>query len=241
MSGWLGNLLALNGLWMLLWPAFSTRAAKQPTAPYRALLGAIVLLWGLIAGAGAAHGGELPSAARVWQPTVIREARAVWGVSAPASLFGAQIHQESHWDASARSAYAAGMAQFTAATARDMARWYPELGPADAVNPRWAIRALVRYDRRLWSNLADTATDCDRWAMTLSAYNGGSGWLTRDRALCRREIACDPSRWWGQVERQTQRADWARAENRAYPSRILLTLQPRYEDAGWPGAVACRG
>lgn len=187
----------------------------------------------------AAHAATVPAAAQPWQRTVTREARAVWGLPAPVSLFGAQIHQESAWRADARSPYAAGLAQFTAATAADMARWYPALGPADVYNPRWAIRALVRYDHRLYSSITDTASDCDRWAMTLSAYNGGPGWLTRDRALCTRVSGCDPSRWWGHVAGQTQRAAWARTENRAYPDRILHLWQPLYLDAGWAGPVVC--
>ena len=133
-----------------------------------------------------AFAADIPTAAQPWRRTVTREAQAVWGLQAPVSLFGAQIHQESHWAPGARSVYAAGLAQFTADTAKDMARWYPELGPADVYDPRWAIRALVRYDYRLYGRLADTASDCDRWAMTLAAYNGGLGWVQRDRTLCSR-------------------------------------------------------
>ncbi|HEY4294531.1 transglycosylase SLT domain-containing protein [Luteibacter sp.] len=188
----------------------------------------------------AAHATSIPSpAAEAWQRTVQREAHAVWGINAPVSAFGAQIEQESAWRSNARSPYAAGLAQFTTDTATDMARWYPELGPSDPYDPRWAIRALVRYDYRLYSGITGARGDCDHWAMTLSAYNGGAGWLNRDRALCSHVSGCDPSRWWGHVDRQTQRASWARAENRAYPSRILLTLQSPYAAAGWAGQAVC--
>lgn len=188
---------------------------------------------------GAQHVPRIPPAAQAWRPTLTREARAVWGLDAPVSLFGAQIQQESDWRPHVASAYAAGLAQFTRATARDMARWYPALGPADAYDPHWAIRAMVRYDRRLYAAIADTATDCDRWAMTLSAYNGGPGWLTRDRALCRQARRCDPTRWWNDVAHHTHRADWAKRENRAYPRRILRVLQPVYVTASWPGQAVC--
>jgi soluble lytic murein transglycosylase-like protein len=186
-----------------------------------------------------AHAADVPpAAAHAWQRTLTREARAVWGLDAPVPLFGAQIQQESGWRADARSPYADGLAQFTAGTAADMARWYPDLRPVDAYNPAWAMRALVRYNHRLYLGIENTASDCDHWAMTFSAYNGGAGWLARDRAQCARVPGCDPSRWWGQVEGQTQRATWARTENRAYPQRILLQWQPLYATA-WGGALVC--
>lgn len=191
-----------------------------------------------IAAIASAPGAAGVGVVRVSGPAVPAIAHALLG-RAPVPLFAAQIHQESGWRVDARSPYAGGLAQFTAGTAADMARWYPELGPADAYDPRWALRALVRYDHRLYTSIADTASDCDRWAMTLSAYNGGPGWLTRDRALCRHVSGCDPSRWWGQVAGQTQRAAWARAENRAYPDRIVHRWQPLYLAAGWTGPAVC--
>ncbi|UPG87011.1 transglycosylase SLT domain-containing protein [Luteibacter aegosomatis] len=206
----------------------------------RAMLMWLVAIIVGMASLNAAHAASVPSpAAKSWQRTVQREAHAVWGITAPVSAFGAQIEQESAWRPNARSPYAGGLAQFTADTASDMARWYPELGPADPYDPRWAIRALVRYDYRLYNGVLGARSECDHWAMTLSAYNGGAGWLSRDRALCSRVSACDPSRWWGHVERQSQRASWALTENRAYPSRILLTLQAPYAAAGWAGQAVC--
>lgn len=208
--------------------------------------GASVLCWtagivfGLMALVAAARAADIPpAAAHAWQRTVTREAHAVWGLSAPTAVFGAQIQQESAWRVHARSPYADGLAQFTAATAADMARWYPELGPADAYDPRWAIRALVRYDWRLYRSIADTATDCDRWAMTLSAYNGGPGWLTRDRALCAHAAGCDPGRWWGHVALHSPRSASAMVENRHYPVRVLQVYTPRYLAGGWRGPQVC--
>lgn len=235
-------LLLAFGVFYALGPALGDASASRPRAPHRAALGRLLIVLAtvmLLLGNTNAGAAEVPSAAYAWQRPLTREARAVWGLDAPVPLFAAQIHQESGWRVDARSPYAGGLAQFTAGTAADMARWYPELGPADAYDPRWALRALVRYDHRLYTSIADTASDCDRWAMTLSAYNGGPGWLTRDRALCRHVSGCDPSRWWGQVAGQTQRAAWARAENRAYPDRIVHRWQPLYLAAGWTGPAVC--
>lgn len=182
---------------------------------------------------------QVPARANQYQRDLIRQARSVWGLSAPVALFAAQVHQESSWRPDARSPYAAGLAQFTPDTAEWIGTIYAELAAPDVFDPRWALRALVRYDFWLWSRARDTATDCDRAAMMLSAYNGGLGWLNRDRRLATSKGA-DASRWWGQVERYSARAEWAIEENRQYPRRILRELQGRYVPQ-WGRGVLCDG
>lgn len=182
----------------------------------------------------------IPRTADLHRRVLTREAQAQWGLKAPVARFAAQVHQESAWRSEARSAYAGGLAQFTPATAEWISRVYPrELGEQAPYSPKWALRALVVYDRHLYDRIDDTATDCDRWAMTLSSYNGGGGWLNRDRRLAAASGA-DPNRWWGSVEHHTARAPWARDENRGYPRRILLNLEPLYLARGWPGEAVCR-
>lgn len=190
--------------------------------------------------AAAAQADGLPREAELHRRTLTREAQMQWGLDAPVARLAAQVHQESAWRGDARSAYAAGLAQFTPDTAGWIARVYPRaLGNPAPYSPKWALRALVVYDRHLYDRLDDTATDCDRWAMTLSAYNGGLGWVQRDRRMAVAHGA-DPARWWGNVEHHTSRVPWARDENRGYPRRILLDLEPRYLRAGWPGEAVCR-
>jgi soluble lytic murein transglycosylase-like protein len=172
---------------------------------------------------------------------MIRESRAVWGIAAPVSLFGAQIQTESAWRPSAHSIYAAGLSQFIPSTAAAMSRKYPELGDAEPLNPQWAIRALVRYNHDIYTgrfvNAVQPATDCDKWAFALSGYNGGEGWIPRDRALCRQEPDCDASRWYGHVEHYTGRSAANARQNREYPRRIELQYQPAYRS--WGGFVQC--
>lgn len=197
----------------------------------RAILVAVLLM-----GIGPAAAAEPPREALQYQRDLIRSARFVWGLSAPIALFGAQIHQESGWRKEARSAYAGGLAQFTPDTAAWIGSLYKdELGVADPYSPSWAMRALVRYDRHLFDRI-EAATPCDRWAFTLAAYNGGPGWISRDKAMAR-TAGADPDRWWGEVERFSPRAAWAFKENRGYPRRIILDLQPRY--TRWGAGVAC--
>lgn len=190
----------------------------------------------LLAMTAAAAAVEPPRAALPYRATLTREAHFVWGLNAPLPLFAAQIHQESAWQPRARSAYAAGLAQFTPDTADWMARRYPELGGADVYNPQWAMRALLRYDHWLYQQL-DGADDCEHWAFVLSAYNGGLGWVQRDRRKAG-QLGLQPRRWFGSVETvNAGRAGWAFKENRSYPRGILLQLQPRY--LGWGPAIVC--
>lgn len=74
-------------------------------------------------------------------------------------------------------------------------------------------------------------------AMTLSAYNGGLGWLRRDVRLTK-TFGLNPRLWWKHVETvNAGRAKWAIKENRGYPRRILFLLEPLYEKAGWGKGV----
>lgn len=204
----------------------------------RALLMAVAAVaLALTVGAALVHGAEPPRDALPYQRALTGTARQVWGLDAPVAVFGAQIHQESGWRRDARSKFAGGLAQFTPDTATWIGSLYrDELGAADPFNPSWAMRALVRYDKHLFDRVEAAATPCDRWAFTLSGYNGGSGWVARDRRLAEL-VGADPGRWWGNVELHSPRADWAMKENRGYPRRILLVLQPAY--ARWGPGVVC--
>lgn len=185
----------------------------------------------------------IPRRAHQYFRRLAGESRRVWGMAGPVSLFAGQIHQESAWRPDAQSPYAGGLAQFTPDTATWMAELFPDvLGEADPYSPAWAIRALVRYDDWLYQRLrsqADGIPECDRWAMTLSGYNGGAGWTDRDRRLTL-DAGDNPDLWWGNVEKYTARADWARRENRDYPRKILRRWEPLYRSAGWGGEAVCQ-
>jgi soluble lytic murein transglycosylase-like protein len=201
---------------------------------WRALTLAVMALLALAFGGSAS---AEPSASVPYKRDVIREGRALFGMTSPAAMFGAQIQTESGWRPNAHSIYAAGLAQFIPSTANYMARRYPlDLGSGNALDPQWSIRALVRYDYDLHQPIS-AVSDCDRWAFTLSAYNGGPGWIPRDRAMCSAHEGCDPAAWWGSVERYSSRSASNKAQNRAYPQRILLDYQPAYRQ--WGGFVTC--
>jgi len=188
--------------------------------------------------------GQLPRQAKQYQRELTRIAQQHWGLGAPVARFGAQVHMESTWRTKARSHVAYGLAQFTAGTARWISRAYHELGPPAPYSPRWALRALVLYDRHIYERVepmrSEMVPECDRWAMVLAAYNGGPGWLRRDRRLAARR-GSDPDRWWGEVSEHSARAERHRKGNRWYVRRILFRLEPRYSQAGWGGESVCRG
>ncbi|MBU0593373.1 MAG: transglycosylase SLT domain-containing protein [Gammaproteobacteria bacterium] len=180
---------------------------------------------------GADTAQTVPRAALKYQRDLTREARAVWGLNANVPVMAAQIHQESRWNETAESKYAQGLAQFTPATAKWISGAY-RLGAAEPFNPSWALRALVTYDKHLWDRTSGV-DDCNRWAFTLAGYNGGAGWIIKERKMAR-EAGDDPDLWFGGVERYNARATWAWRENRDYPRKILIKHQPTYKHWGVP-------
>ncbi len=184
------------------------------------------------------HAAEvtIPRAAQQYRATLTRAAHATWGMDAPVSVLAAQIHTESGWNSEALSPVGAqGLAQFMPSTARWLPTVAPETGEPAPFNPGWSLRALCTYDKWLWER-TDGANDFERMAFTLSAYNGGLGWVNRDKRLAERQ-GVDPCRWFGGVETvNAGRSASAWKENRAYPRRILKERQYAYIRAGWgPG------
>ncbi|ATG75836.1 hypothetical protein AN401_07170 [Zobellella denitrificans] len=181
--------------------------------------------------------GAVPASAQQYQRLLTRSAHAYWGLDAPIATMAGQIHQESAWRANARSPVGAqGLAQFMPATSEWFATVYPAaLGDNQPYNPAWALRALVLYDRWIYARVSGP-NQCERWAKTLSGYNGGLGWVQRDQRLAASRGA-DPARWFDHVEHHTSRADWARRENRGYVRNILTRWEPMYAAAGWGRGV----
>jgi soluble lytic murein transglycosylase-like protein len=172
---------------------------------------------------------QVPQAATRYRAELTRAAHNQWGLSAPIAALAAQVHQESGWNPRAVSQVGAtGMAQFMPSTA---SWWCNSQGISTSecqpTNPTWALRALVGYDKWLYDRVA-AADELNRLAFALSAYNGGLGWVARDKQLASGK-GLDKLTWFGSVERvNAGRATASWQENRAYPKRILLQLQPHY-------------
>lgn len=204
----------------------------------RLLLWLVLVLAVLMCSIAEVHGQIPPDASR-YKRDLIRNARLVWGLDAPTSTFAGQVHQESGWRADAVSPVGAtGLTQFMPGTAKWIAGLVPELADNQPLNPAWAIRALVEYDKWLYDRVPQTWSHCERMAFVLSSYNGGLGWLQKDVALAQRSGA-DPQLWFDNVERfNGGRNVSAFAENRGYPARILNELERRYARDGW-GIKSC--
>lgn len=157
-----------------------------------------------------------------------QESHANWGLNAPIAAFAAQVHQESNWNVKAISPVGAqGLTQFMPSTAKWIAERYPSLAINQPFNPNWALRALVVYNKYHYDKIV-AKTECDRIAFTLSAYNGGLGWVLRDKKKAQAQ-GLDPLLYWNNVEQVNagrSRANFA--ENRGYPKRIIYYWQPRY-------------
>lgn len=185
---------------------------------------------------------EIPPRAKQYRALLVRSAHYAWGLDAPIAVMAAQIHQESAWNPAARSPVGArGLAQFMPATAAWMpnaAPHLPELANVSPHSPAWALLACAAYDKWLWDRTSG-ATPCDRMSFALSGYNGGPGWVTRDKALAAKK-GLDPLRWPGNVASvNAGRRAAAWKENRGYVRRILGELAPLYEAAGWGKGVGC--
>ena len=178
----------------------------------------------------------IPRAAQQYRATLVRAAHATWGLDAPVSVFAAQVHTESWWRNDTVSYVGAqGLAQFMPSTAKWLPSVAPETGKPEPFNPGWSLRALCTYDKWLWERVA-AHSDFERMAFALSAYNGGLGWVNRDRKKAR-TLGVDDRVWFGSVEQvNAGRSAAAFRENRNYPRLILQIRQYAYIKAGWgPG------
>lgn len=167
-----------------------------------------------------------------YRPTLTREAQAVYGLHAPIPMFAGQIRQESSCDANVTAFdYGRGLAQFMDATTKQVSQAFPELGPANPYNPKWAIRALVRYDGWI-SDRVKGDTPCDKWGASLKGYNAGPGYVQQAQ-----RASPQPGVWFGVTEFIPTRQNPKNFEySRTYPRKILFQHQPHY--ASW-GETVC--
>lgn len=178
---------------------------------------------------------EIPRAAETHRRDLIREARAVWGLDAPISALAAQVHAESYWQPDARSwAGALGLTQFMPRTAEWAGTEFPDLGPPDPLNPRWALRAQSHYMRWLRERVTG-AGECEAFAFALSAYNGGLRWVQRRKAMSDQpeicfDATCDINPG---IKASNQR------ENREYSRRIRALERDYFATRRWGTVGVC--
>jgi soluble lytic murein transglycosylase-like protein len=181
--------------------------------------------------AAPAHAAD-PSAP--YRNTLVREAQAVFGPNAPVPMFAGQIRQESSWRANVTAPdLGRGLAQFMDGTTKQIATMFPELGPADPYDPRWSMRALIRFDGWLYARVKGD-TPCEKWGAALKGYNAGLGWSQRAQ-----KASATPGQWFGATEYVNPGQSAKNFEySRLYPRWILWKHQPLYRDLG---RVTCEG
>ena len=179
----------------------------------------------------------IPREAQQYRSTIIRCFRAELGLDAPTAVGAAQVAQESGWNKRARSGVGArGLAQFMPATERWLGEIRPDLGPPDAWNPGWALRAMAAYDAWLLKRVKGR-DKCQKWAAATASYNMGLGWWFKAAALAER-LGLEPDVWFESTETVNPgQSDAAFCESRNYSKIILLKLTPLYERAGWGRGV----
>lgn len=198
----------------------------------------IVALGTLFAGAmwpELLHAEPAPQVALHYRADLIREAQAVHGLHAPIPALAAQIEQESGWRPGVTAwDNGRGLAQFMDGTSDTITRLYPELGPPEPYNPRWAIRALVRYDDWI-ARRVKAADDCQRAGAKLKGYNAGLGYVQQAQ-----RASATPAQWFGLTEYVPTRQTAKNFEySRLYPRWILLKKQAKYR--AWGGQYLCEG
>ena len=175
-----------------------------------------------------AFAADVPPKAKIYLPELVKAQRTYWPDAPMPSFLGGQVEQEScitlkHsrcWDPRAELKTSRengiGLGQFTRAFNKDGSIRFDkitELASTHASLKGWSwanrydahfqLTAIVEMDKAIYSRQRNTANADERLAFTLSAYNGGEGGVLQDRRLCSNTRGCDPSRWWGNVERHS--------------------------------------
>ena len=116
---------------------------------------------------------------------------------------------------------------------KDLANWDFE----DRYNARKQIIALVVFNKYGYNLVSSTSSSYERLAMSLAAYNGGSGGLNSDRKVCQATPNCDYTKWFGNVEYTSMKSRTARTGygqsaydiNRGYVTNIMKIRYKKYE------------
>ncbi len=204
----------------------------------------------------------IPPGAVQYAPLLVKEQRSLWPTAPTPSFLAGQIEQEScisltHskcWNPRAELKTSRengiGFGQFTRAynangsirfdTISNLAKQYQELRGWTwdrRYDPAYQLRAIVLMDRGIFLRQRGAATEQDRLAFTLSAYNGGEGGLLQDRRLCGNTKGCDPAIWFGNVEKTSLKSKTPKSGygqsffkiNRDYVQNVVNVRRHKYE------------
>lgn len=203
----------------------------------------------------------IPERAKIYLPELVANQRTYWPDAPAPEFLAGQIEQESCvsltsslcWNPKAELKTSRengiGLGQHTRAYNADgtirfdvideMSRKHPELRGWNwetRYNASYQLLAVILMDKGIYTRVKGAASDLDRLAFTLSAYNGGEGGLAQDRRLCANTKGCDPARWKGHVEntslkRKAPQSGYKKSFfeiNREYVHNVLEVRRQKY-------------
>lgn len=210
----------------------------------------------------AARASAPPAAAVPFLPMLLKEQRAYWPDMPVPSALGAQVEQETcpslksaqcwnpHAQLRTSREQGLGLGQITRTWRADGSQRFDALAELKAsfphelagwswdapYDPAMQLRALVLKDLQGYRLVLGTRSGGDHLAMSLAAYNGGSGGLANDRRMCAATNGCDPGVWFGNVEKTSLKARTALPgygqsafdTNRGYVRNVMVVRRERY-------------
>jgi len=127
----------------------------------------------------------------------------------------------------------------------DLKRKYPsELNGLTWENikdkPQLQMRAILLLWSDNFNRLPRHISDLDKVAMADSAYNGGYGYILKDRKTCGLKANCDPDLWFNNVETINNRGNkvlygnrTANMINRHHVRDVILERMGKYYTVNW--------
>lgn len=102
------------------------------------------------------------------------------------------------------------------------------------------IRAVVLLWLSNYNRIPDHISDFDKMAISDSAYNGGYGFIIKDRKSCGLKANCDPNLWFNNLEKMNNRGTkilygtrTANDINRHHVRDVLLDKMNKYYIVDW--------
>ena len=169
----------------------------------------------------------IPQRAYQYFPVLKEEHALIWPDS-DIGIIGSQIAHESTWKETATRKEASGVISYGVLQVLDVT--YDELkkknplllkgSPSEMLRARMGIRAGILYDKQMYGLVGFAESETDRYAMMLASYNGGFGWLLRDRKLAEAN-GYNPNKWLDNTELFSKRSAQNFKINRRYVSGII--------------------
>lgn len=184
----------------------------------------------------AVSAAEFPAGSHLDRFEVIKIHRQ-YGIEQSAKLMAQEEVESGGRDDAVSPVGARGRCQFMPATAKAFEKAYPNvLTKWTRYSRDWCRRAQSLYIRdELRRSWYPPENVCASYEYAFRAYNGGGGWLGRERRIAGRDATPAQLR---AVCRQAGRSAAACRENTRYTDKIYKR-EPKYIGLGYPGGPPC--